>query len=220
MTAMLAWIVLQVPLALVPVPTPPTCQLDVLSPAALEERVVHDFDRRIDQYVRLHRRLERGLPPEHVFGDFEDMSEAVDALHAALVDARPNATAGMFFTPAVADLLSARLAQAIVKSGHTPAQAWIAMNLGYVSGIPEPQINGRFPATRYVRVWPALLAALPALPEELEYRFVGWDLVLVDVHADLVVDILKNALPAPGADLVRDSAPLRNSPQPQWRDGV
>lgn len=199
---MLAWIVLQVPLTLFQPAPPPTCSLEVLSPAALEERTLQDFNRQVDRYVRLHRRLERDLPPEHMFGDLEDMSEAVDALHDAMVNARPNARAGAFFTPAVADVLTARLSSAITASGHTPTEAFIAMNLRYFGGIPEAQVNGRPPSGRYVRVWPALLNALPALPEELEYRFVGWDLVLVDVHADLVVDILKNALPAPNQDLV------------------
>lgn len=199
---MLASIVLQVPLALFAAHTPPTCQLEILTPTQLEERVVHDFNQRVDWYVRLHRRLERSLPPEHLFGDLEDMSAAVDALHQAMIEARPNARAGTFFTPAVAELLTTRLGRAITASGHTLTDAWIALNLGYPSGIPEVQINGRPPAGRYVRVWPALLAALPALPEELEYRFVGWDLVLVDIHADLVVDILKDAVPAPFAGLV------------------
>jgi len=194
---MLAWIVLQVPLALIPAPTPPTCQLEVLSPSALEERTLHDFDQRIDRYVRLHRRLERDLPPEHLFGDFEDMPIAVDALHNAMIDARPNARAGTFFTPGVTELLITRLARAITASGLTPAEAMIAMNLGYRRGIPGVHVNDRIPPGRHVRVWPALLAGLPALPEELEYRFVGWDLVLVDVHADLIVDILKGALPTP-----------------------
>ena len=45
-------------------------------------------------------------------------------------------------------------------------------------------------------MWPALRAVLPALPDELRYRFVDRDLVLLDVHADLVVDILRDALPA------------------------
>ena len=199
---MLAWIVFQVPLALFPPSTPPTCALDVLSPTTREERILQDFDREVQRYVRLHRRLERDLPPEHLFGDLEDMTEAVDAMHDALVAARPNAKAGTFFTPAVADVLTARLMNAITASGHTPTEALIAMNLGYFGGIPEARVNGRIPAGRYVRVWPALLNALPALPEELEYRFIGWDLALVDVHADLIVDILKNALPAPNADLV------------------
>jgi hypothetical protein len=46
-------------------------------------------------------------------------------------------------------------------------------------------------------MWPALLQVLPPLPRELEYRFVDRDLVLIDIHADLVVDILKEALPEP-----------------------
>ena len=194
---MLAWIVLQVPLALLPAPTPPTCQLEVLSPSALEERTLHDFDQRIDRYVRLHRRLERELPPEHLFGDLEAMPLAVDALHNAMVDARPNAKAGTFFTPGVAQLLTTRLALAITAAGLTPAEAMIAMNLGYRQRIPAVEINGRIPPGRHVRVWPALMATLPPLPEELEYRFVGWDLVLVDVHADLILDVLEDALPRP-----------------------
>ncbi len=43
-------------------------------------------------------------------------------------------------------------------------------------------------------MWPCVLDALPRLPHELQYRFVGRDLVLVDTHADLVVDILRNAV--------------------------
>jgi len=199
---MLAWIVLQLPLALFPAPTPPTCQLEVLPPAAIEERVLQDFNQRVNQYIRLHRRLERGLPPERLFGDVEDMSAAVDALHQAMIDARPHATAGTLFTPGVAELLTARLTRAIVKSGHTPAEALIAFNLGYLGGIPDATINGRVPPGRYVRMWPALLATLPDLPPELEYRFIGWDLAIIDVHADLIVDILKDALPVPHGGLV------------------
>jgi hypothetical protein len=35
---------------------------------------------------------------------------------------------------------------------------------------------------------------LPSLPEELEYRILGRDLVLLDVQARLVVDILRDAI--------------------------
>ena len=210
---MLALIVLQLPLALSPNPVPPTCQLEVLPPAVLEERVLRNFDRGVNQYIRLHRRLERSLPPEHLFDDSEDMSLATDALHAALVDARPNAQEGSIFTPAVAHVLPARLERAIARLGRAPGEVWLAMNRGYISGVPEIRVNDRFPPIRYARVWPALLDALPALPDELEYRFVDRDLVLVDVHADLVVDILKDALPAPFPGLAGDFAAPRNSPQ-------
>ena len=195
---MMAWILLQVPLALFPAPTPPPCQLEVLPPFVLEERVLlRDFNHRVDQYVRLHRRLARALPWEHLSGDFEDMVIAVDALHTSIVDARPNARAGAIFTPAISHLLVARLDDAIAKQNLTRADVWVAMQLWDPSGLPAPTVNGRFPPIRHVRAWPALFAALPALPPELQYRFVGRDLVLLDVHADLVVDIVTDALPAP-----------------------
>ena len=41
-----------------------------------------------------------------------------------------------------------------------------------------------------------LVGLLPPLPAELEYRFVGRHLVLLDVEANLVVDVLREAVPA------------------------
>jgi hypothetical protein len=46
-------------------------------------------------------------------------------------------------------------------------------------------------------VWPAVFNVLPGLPAELEYRFVGRNLVLLDAEANLVVDVVREALPAP-----------------------
>ena len=57
-----------------------------------------------------------------------------------------------------------------------------------------PAVNGRFPWMRGAAMWPCIIDALPPLPDELQYRIVGRDLVLVDVHANLVVDILREAL--------------------------
>jgi hypothetical protein len=216
---MLTWILLQLPLALSPAPPTPTCQLEVLPPTVLEERVLRQFDQGVNQYIRLHRRLERSLPPEHLFGDSEDMFLTTAALHEALVEARPNAHEGTIFTPAVASVLTVRLERAIASLGRTPAEVWIAMNRGYLSGVPEIRVNDRFPPIRYAHVWPALLDALPALPDELQYRFVDRDLVVVDIHADLVVDILRDALPAPFAGLASNFADPRNSSQlpGRWR---
>jgi hypothetical protein len=49
-------------------------------------------------------------------------------------------------------------------------------------------------------VWPSILCALPPLPDELQYRFAGRTLILWDVHADLIVDLLPGALPAPSTE--------------------
>jgi hypothetical protein len=42
---------------------------------------------------------------------------------------------------------------------------------------------------------PTLMLKLPELPPELAYMFVGRDLVLKDNRAELVVDLITNALP-------------------------
>jgi hypothetical protein len=157
------------PLMLLP-PSTTDCQLDVLTPAAMEERALGDFNLRVNQYVRLHRRLERALPPEQMFDDPEDMFAAAEALRSAILDARPNARPGSVFTPAVADIFVRRLTAVIPRNGVTPA------------------------------LWPILIDALPPLPDELQYRFEDRDLVLLDVHADLVVDVLRNALPSAAHD--------------------
>ena len=192
---MLAWIVL--PFILVPTPTrPPACQLDVLPAFIHEERMLEDFEQRVGHYVRLHRRLERALPPEQLFDDMEDMSTAVDALHNAIVDARPYAHEGNTFTPAVAYVLTRRLHRAVTDNGYTAAEVLAAINEGARPGMPAPEVDGRFPPLLDREVWPALRAVLPALPHELRFRFVNRDLVLLDVHADLIVDILRDALPA------------------------
>lgn len=46
------------------------------------------------------------------------------------------------------------------------------------------------PATGTKPISDCLRNALPALPDELEYRSAGTVLLLVDTHANLVVDVL------------------------------
>jgi hypothetical protein len=41
---------------------------------------------------------------------------------------------------------------------------------------------------------PQVLAALPKLPQELEYRFVGARLILLDTHADIILDFVEGVL--------------------------
>jgi hypothetical protein len=66
--------------------------------------------------------------------------------------------------------------------------------------IETPAVNAPYPARLPLATFPPeLLAQLPALPEELEYRFAGPHLILLDVEANLVVDVLPNVLSDPGA---------------------
>jgi hypothetical protein len=44
-----------------------------------------------------------------------------------------------------------------------------------------------------------LLSALPALPAGIQYRLIDRDLLLWDVDANLIIDVLPDALPRAGS---------------------
>ena len=60
-------------------------------------------------------------------------------------------------------------------------------------------INTVYPTTLPLADVPggALLRKLPDLPPELEYRIIGRSLILRDVKANLIVDILRDVVPIP-----------------------
>ena len=63
-------------------------------------------------------------------------------------------------------------------------------------------VNGRFSWRTAAATPPYVLAVLPTLPGELQYRFVGPDLVLVDIAANFIIDVLPDALDvAPHGDV-------------------
>jgi hypothetical protein len=199
---MFATILFHVPLLLAPLvqlPTPTAdCRLEVPTPLAQEERTLTEFNLRIDHYVALHRRLERSVPPEQPFDDWEEMSQARDDLAKAIREARRDARPGDIFSPSFREVVTTRVEETLARADYDLTTVLGAINSEVVPGGPRLKVNGRFPWEHVgAAMWPALLQVLPALPRELEYRFVDRDLILIDIHADLVVDILKEALPQP-----------------------
>jgi hypothetical protein len=58
------------------------------------------------------------------------------------------------------------------------------------------RVNAVYPETQeLVLMPPPLLLALPQLPNDLRYRFVGRSLVVMDRDAALILDVLRGALP-------------------------
>jgi len=179
--------------------TPPStsqCGFDRMGDPVREEQVLKAFGVTVDRYVDLHRRLERHFPPERLLSDPGQMEIATLALAAAIRDARPAAMVGNVFTADVADIVRFRIRNNWRDAHNDPATIVSSMDEeGWIE--PKPvAVNHSFPWGVPNAIWPTVLRTLPELPEELEYRFVHRDLVLLDVHANLVVDILELALPA------------------------
>lgn len=143
---------------------------------ASESQAIVDFQRAVDTYAFQHRQVERRAG--------EAPGEAASGMRSVRVSSQD----GDIFSPLVAAAFHTRI-NAALRSGscritETGANAFLVPR-------PNEAATGTAPL-------PACLAAvLPRLPEELEYRVAGVVMVLVDRHANLVIDVLHGAFPPP-----------------------
>jgi len=159
-----------------------------------DAKILQEFKQRVDAYMDLHRRMEKHAPPPKETEDPAKIKAAQDGLAAHIREARPGAKQGEIFTPEIAQLFR-RLMYPEVK-GEQGKETTLAMK----EDAPNPKaivlkVNARYPDSAPLpTVPPNLLASLPPLPEDLEYRIVGTDLILRDVHANLIVDFFPKAI--------------------------
>lgn len=164
-------------------------------PAASESEyiVVSRFRAAVDAYVVQHHLFEP-LSPELMCLP-EDTVAVVNALAEVPREARPAPREGEIFTPDVADLFRRRIAATFHRDEYNRVDLLGATDQ---EGLPTLPIRVNEPLLWRIGTvtTPWFAAALPALPEELAYRVVGRDLVLIDVvESHLVVDIIRAALP-------------------------
>lgn len=170
-----------------------------------------EFSDRVGEYVELHRMVAAAFGPEEMCGDPEQLHRNTETFAAAIRGSRPAARRGDVFTPRVASYLRAYIGDVIERTNVPVAAVLDEMEQETIHDSVLPDVNGSFPWGIGNVMWPSLLRELPPLPEEVEYRLVGRDLVLLDVRANLVVDILEDALPA-GEDVSEEGAAAPRHP--------
>ena len=151
------------------------------------------FLRSVEKYITLRQQVERLFPPIEISADVDAVDRATDARLAAIRHVRSGAQAGDIFNARVADLFRARIRQSFTARGHDASELVDEMNEGGSRWLPAV-VNGRFSWKTAAATPPHVIAVLPDLPAELQYRFVGPDLVLVDIAASIIVDILPSVL--------------------------
>lgn len=150
------------------------------------------FEMRVADYLALRQRVKAITLPEHIV-DPHIREISGPLLAAALQRARQNAAVGDVFSAPLSDLLRDRLHRAL-----DDAELDLLMTQLYPNGLPPAgtvRVNATCRDVDAVVPPLSVLAALPPLPIELSYRMVGRDLVLWDVDARLVVDLVADALP-------------------------
>jgi len=162
---------------------------------------IKEFNERIHHYMDLHKKVEKAVDPVDETANASILQKQKQRFAALMTKSRPNAAQGDIFTarvrPVLLDIIKRQLA------GPEGAKAR-SMILG--EGNPKSKgsyspitvkVNTPYPAEApQSTVPPSLLQALPALPEELEYRFIGRTLILKDAPAGLIVDFIPDAVTA------------------------
>lgn len=161
------------------------------------QQALADFMDHVNYYAAVQRMVVASLGPPLMWSDGEQILRQQRRYANAMREARPGAREGGFFTPAISRYFRDRIDAIVQETGFDVMTAFEAPDPDEVVIMAVPRAAEAVPWNAGPVMWPSMLAGLPQLPPELEYRFLGRHLILVDVLANVVVDVLYDALPGP-----------------------
>ena len=165
----------------------------MVAPASIqgrEEQVLRQFAISLDHYSRLHDSVSASVPRGLCAG-LEDMEMYRTLLADEIRRLRAHEREGAIFTRDVGALIRQRLRAAAPTVTADDEETGIGPDARPIDW--RAKVNVGYPPY-FGAQYPELVRLLPPLPGELEYRFVGRDLVLLDVIANLIVDVLRDAI--------------------------
>jgi hypothetical protein len=157
--------------------------------------LVAEFTKRVEAYMMVHEKVHEkgGVPSLPNEATPEQIDNYQRALARAIQQLRPKAKPGDIFTKEIRAYFRRQLER--VFSGPEGPRLKAAI-MDENPGPIKLQVNGRYPdSVPLATMPPQVLAEMPNLPQELEYRFIGERLILLDVPAHLIIDYIEEALP-------------------------
>ncbi|MFN6962911.1 MAG: metallophosphoesterase family protein [Pyrinomonadaceae bacterium] len=176
---------------------------------ANDRTIASRFENDAKGYVKLREQVERRLPRLPKRASPEQIQAHKAAFMTAVQNARAGASQGQIFTPEAAALVRRVIAEQF--KGRDSVELRTKVFEAENKGVPI-KVNVAYPESKeLLDTPPTLLLALPQLPKQLQYRFVGNYLLLVDRENQLIVDYMGDALPpvtTPAAAGPQQSAPV------------
>ena len=153
-----------------------------------------EFSDRVKQYLALQKNAESALPSLEETDHPEKIEARKVALAAAIRTARAGAKPGDIFGGAAEQFRGVIKDDSRQRSARDASAA-----MQEVPKLAPARVNASYPEkAALATVPPLILKRLPPLPEGLEYRFMGRDLILRDVKSNLIVDFIHEAVPTSG----------------------
>jgi hypothetical protein len=165
----------------------------------MDREEVEEFLEEVREYLEHRDKARVELPKLREQAEPEEVTAYAKQLADNIRNRRRGAKQGDVFTPKLARGFKRVFAYELSRSGHDRK---VVLTEGNPTGDeeritpPKVVVNGQYiPAAPLSTVPPTVLLALPTLPEEVEYRFVGRSLILRDAVANLIIDFIPNAVP-------------------------
>jgi hypothetical protein len=155
--------------------------------------LIGEFERKAQDYVKMRNDVTRTITKVPDNATAEQIEAYKKSLQQGLRAARRNADQGDFFDRRMYSMIRRVVLGEFktFKSSDLRREVLTAANKGV-----RLRVNAIYPETEeLVMMPPSLLLALPQLPPELRFRFVGRSLILMDKDAALILDHMPNALP-------------------------
>jgi hypothetical protein len=160
------------------------------------EDPLQHFQSAVDAYMALHEAVGRTTPPRQITPDAEILRMTVDALAAGIRAARPSAKEGDIIDAPAAVVFRQRIRDTLRDRSCDLAEIAAAESDDEARPLARALVHDRFDWARGSYMPGCVLNVLPVLPGQLQFRFVDRDLVIVDIDASLVVDVVPDVLPA------------------------
>lgn len=160
-----------------------------------DAQALQDFHNRIEQYMTIHHRADGKVPHIKPTQSAQKIIDRRHAFAAEIIKERGTAKEGNIFTSEI-DAYFDRL----IHSAYQANTRGINATLECLNSIEEKELKPLDPypeGAELTPMPPTILLHVPGLPPELEYRVVNKDLLLRDREANLIVDILRNAITPP-----------------------
>lgn len=148
-----------------------------------------DFQKRVADYMKVRQKAQTGLSAPKNTESSTKISEYQHEFADKIRTFRSDAKQGDIFTPDISGLFRSLVHSALnspdgekIRKSYERAEPLhglrLDVNQSYPDGVPLQSMP------------PSLLLNLPQLPKELEYRFVGHELILRDIAPNLIVDVI------------------------------
>ena len=177
----------------------------------MDSEVLEEFLEGIVKYVKLHRELTQKIPPAQPTWSAQQIADRQRQLTVAIQNARRDKKQGNIFKPEVEAAFRHVLKNEFAGPNGPDLLHEIHSGNPKTEGVPQQrnprnesmknvplQVNAYYPDDAPLSSVPSsLLLHLPALPEEVRYRFVGRHLILRDAEANVILDFLRDVVPDP-----------------------